>query len=105
MAMILIWDETIVLPQSKIGVQVVYARRHGNEWFLAVMNGIHEKQTLLIDLSFLGRGQHVLHAIKDDETKQDSGIPYDIEVNSKSNLTVNLNPEGGFIGRFEKVIE
>jgi len=100
-----IWDETIVLPQSKIGEQVVYARRHGNEWFLAAINGIHKKQTLLIDLSFLGRGKYVLHAIKDDETKQASGIPYDIEVNSKSNLTVNLNPEGGFIGRFEKIIE
>ena len=30
-----VWDETIVLPPSEIGEIAVFARRHGDRWFLA----------------------------------------------------------------------
>ncbi|MGH2624886.1 MAG: glycoside hydrolase family 97 catalytic domain-containing protein, partial [Sphingobacterium sp.] len=47
------WDETIVLPQSKIGDLVVFARRKGKDWFLCVLNGQKTKRSLTVDLSFL----------------------------------------------------
>jgi alpha-glucosidase len=47
-----IWDETIVLPGSAIGELAVYARRKGNKWFIAVMNGA-APQKLDIVLDFL----------------------------------------------------
>ena len=33
------WDETIVLPGSGIGELAAFARRKGDEWFIAVLNG------------------------------------------------------------------
>ena len=97
------WDETIVLPQSKIGELVLYARRKGELWFLAAMNGTHEKQALDVELKFLGNGNYQLQAVKDDTEKQASGMALQTEVKSKSKININLNPEGGFIGRFEKI--
>lgn len=32
------WDETIVLPQSKLGETVATARRKGGDWFIGIMN-------------------------------------------------------------------
>ena len=34
-----IWDETIALPVSEIGEIAAFARRTGDTWFLAIMNG------------------------------------------------------------------
>jgi hypothetical protein len=52
-----IWDETIVLPDSKIGECVVFARRTGDTWFLAIMNALTPRR-LRIPLSFLGPGRY-----------------------------------------------
>lgn len=98
-----VWDETIVLSQSKIGELVVYARRNGNQWFIAAINGIHEQQSLTIDLSFLGKGIYKLNAVKDDQQKQAAGIADELEVTSKSKIKIRLNPEGGFIGKLISV--
>lgn len=98
-----VWDETIVLPQSKIGELVLFARRKGNQWFLAGLNGIHEPQTIAVDLSFLGKGQYQLSAIKDDTAKQASGEKFSKKVNAKTTININLNPEGGFMGKLDKL--
>ena len=34
-----VWDETIVLPPSEIGELAALARRKGDVWFVAVLNG------------------------------------------------------------------
>jgi len=41
------WDETIVLPGSSIGEVAAFARRKGDQWFVAVLNG-PEARTLLV---------------------------------------------------------
>lgn len=97
-----VWDETIVLPQSKVGELVLYARRKGNTWFLAAMNGTHQPQSIKVNLSFLGRGSYTLFELKDDEGKQDNALLETSVLNSQSLLTLSLNPEGGYIGRFER---
>lgn len=97
-----VWDETIVLPQSKIGELVLYARRKGNVWFLAAMNGVHEPKAITVDLSFLKAGNYALSVMKDEAEKQAAAQFEASTVNAKSKITINLNPEGGFIGRFTK---
>jgi alpha-glucosidase len=47
------WDETIVLLVSEIGEIAAFARRKGNAWFLAILNG-PSATTVKIPLSFLG---------------------------------------------------
>ena len=49
------WDETVVLPSSRIGEVAAFARRSGKTWFLAVLNGQNE-HSLQFPLSFLGDG-------------------------------------------------
>ena len=34
-----VWDETIVLPASEIGHVAAFARRQGDDWFLAILGG------------------------------------------------------------------
>jgi alpha-glucosidase len=97
------WDETIVLPQSKIGQLVLYARRKGNSWFLAAMNGEAEMKNITVDLSFLKKGIYKTTFIKDDPAKQASGTIGIAESNSSTAITINLNPNGGYAARLDKV--
>lgn len=69
-----IWDETIVLPNNKIGEFVLFARRKGSTWFLAAMNGTATPTTFHIPLSFLKLGTYKLSSVKDDKEKQSNAI-------------------------------
>jgi alpha-glucosidase len=46
------WDETIILPQSKLGQTVASARRKGSEWFMGIMNTV-VTQSWTLPLTFL----------------------------------------------------
>src|SRR4051812_5527610 len=59
-----VWDETIVLPPSEIGKLAIYARRSGDTWFLAVLNGV-QAQTIQVPLGFLGQGAYQGMLIRD----------------------------------------
>jgi len=94
-----VWDETIVLPDSEIGENAAFARRNGNTWFLAIMNGPSER-TLKIPLSFLGRGQYQAMLVKD---RMEDAASVEIEKSKRfrvDKLTIELRAGGGFIGRF-----
>lgn len=97
-----VWDETIVLPQSKIGELALFARRKGNTWFLAAMNGSKEPTTLLVDASFLGSGTYKLSMVKDDGTKQANAILENTTTTSAKPITIKINAFGGLVGRFDK---
>jgi alpha-glucosidase len=97
------WDETVVLPQSAIGELAIYARRKGDTWHLAAMNGTKQAKTLSVDLSsFLKKGSYNLAAIKDDKDKQANAVLESKKVTANSSLTIMLNPTGGYVGRFSK---
>ncbi len=51
------WDETRVLPPSRIGELSIIARRKGDDWFLAVLSGTCATARQEIDLAFLGEGE------------------------------------------------
>jgi alpha-glucosidase len=95
-----VWDETIVLPPSEIGVLAVFARRKGNTWFLAVMNGV-KQQKIRIPLYFL-KGNYKALIAKDDADNPASIIMEHASYSLKDILELNLVTGGGFIARFSK---
>jgi alpha-glucosidase len=94
-----VWDETIVLPVSQIGEIAAFARRSGDTWFLAILNGIVTR-TVQVPLSFLGQGQYRAMLVRDDKDN-DAALRIENEtLNQKDTLSVDLRAGGGFIARF-----
>jgi alpha-glucosidase len=98
------WDETVVLPQSKIGELAIYARRKGSTWFLAAMNGENKEKTLTVDLSsFLKKGDYNISSVRDNKEKQAAADLDNVKLSSTSVVTLTLNPSGGYVGRISPV--
>ncbi len=97
-----VWDETIVLPDSRIGELAVYARRTGETWFLAVMNGKNEKTSLRIPLSFLGEGRYKATLVHDNLNDPASLTVDETATKSSDVQVVELGPGGGFVARFSR---
>lgn len=94
------WDETQVLSPSQIGDLAIFARRKGNVWFLAIMNGTQPKE-INIPLNFLGKNNYQALIYKDAKDKGDA-IVQDYQIlNQSDSLKVNLKSGGGFIAKFE----
>jgi len=96
-----VWDETVVLPPSEIGKLAVYARRSGDTWFLAVIDGV-EAQTIQVPLTFLGAGGYQSMLIRDSGEGADAEQIERSSARREDTLTINLRAGGGFIGRFSK---
>ena len=96
-----LWDETLILPQSKIGELALMARRSGNTWFLVALNGGSAK-TLTLNPSFLGTGNYYGDLLQDDETDAAKAWIKASSFNKGSHITLTLSAGGGFIGRFYK---
>ncbi|WP_276485822.1 glycoside hydrolase family 97 protein [Paraflavitalea pollutisoli] len=48
------WDSTIVLPGSDIGTCAAFARRKGNTWYVAVINGTDREMPFQLNPAFAG---------------------------------------------------
>jgi len=96
-----VWDETVVLPESKIGELSIFARRKGDVWMLAVMNG-GPARTIQVPLSFLGDGSYKASLVCDNQEKADAVVLEDRTVQRSDTLTIDLADGGGFAGRFTK---
>ena len=92
------WDETIVLPGSAIGEVAAFARRKGDEWFVAVLNG-PEPRTLRVDLKFLAPGTYNGLLVRDDPDNAASERIERSTLTRQGSLVINLRAGGGFIGR------
>jgi alpha-glucosidase len=96
-----VWDETIVLPGSEIGEMAAYARRKGNNWFVAVMNGASPKK-LTIPLSFLKTGNYAATVVKDDGDNSASVVVEHKNFSAADTIELNLVAGGGYIAEFVK---
>jgi len=93
------WDETQVLPGSEIGELVLFARRKGDSWFLAVMNGT-DTRTITVPLSFLAAGRYHGALVRDD-ARDGSTVRVDSTVQAQTDtIRLELRAGGGFLGRF-----
>jgi alpha-glucosidase len=94
-----VWDETIVLPGSEIGEVAAMARRHGQDWFVAVVNGASAR-TLEIATTFLGTGRYASLIVRDDPDNPAAVRVERGNTQAASPLTVGLRDGGGFVARF-----
>ena len=86
------WDETR-LVSGYPGKNVVMARRSGNTWYIAGINGTDETCTLKCDLGFIGTYKHAtLFA-----DSHDAASPWQITTTSKLPAEITCQPRGGFV--------
>lgn len=96
-----VWDETKVLPGSKIGDLTIMARRTGTTWFVASING-GDRRSYELDLSFLGDGEFKTVLLTDDPKRPDNLIRTEKTLNAQSSLALKMNVGGGFVIMIKK---
>jgi alpha-glucosidase len=95
------WDETIVLPFAEIGTVAGFARRKGDVWFVAVVNG-PEARTVKVPLSFLAAGDYEGLLVRDRKDDSAAVAIAQSVVHGGDAVAVTLSAGGGFVGRFVK---
>lgn len=86
-----VWDETHFVSGYP-GESAVLARRYGDTWYVAGINGSDELQMLPTDLSFIGNGCRSARMFADDVTGQ-----WQISTLSQLPSHVVCQPRGGFV--------
>jgi alpha-glucosidase len=95
------WDETIVLPPSRIGDLAVYARRSGSVWFLAVMNG-DKRQSVTIPLNFLPSGSWSARIVGDVPEQPAADVVKQATFQAADVIHLALRPGGGYLAEFRQ---
>ena len=93
-----VWDETRFISGYP-GESAVLARRSGDTWFIAGINGKDEPQTLTIDLKKInGKDFETVTTFQDTG---DTAQPWDIYTEGAASLSesrmFNCQPRGGFV--------
>jgi alpha-glucosidase len=96
-----VWDETIVLPQSAIGELALYARRSGDTWFVAAMNG-SEPKTVKVDTSFLRQGAYRAVIARDTMANPAAVEMESREVRRGETIDLSMRGGGGFVVRLRR---
>jgi len=98
-----VWDETVVLS-ADVAKSVVLARRSGERWYLAAMNG-DAAATLKAPLDFLDQGQWKVESFADKPDGSDYAAvdASEQQVSRATTLTLSLAPAGGFVARLMNV--
>ena len=94
------WDETRLLGGYP-GEWVVIARRQGNKWYIAGINGKDTAQTLSFDTSILPKGRYTLFTDKPGykgELPANNPEPWSIKKGKgKAPSKMTCQPRGGFV--------
>ena len=85
---------------SEPGKIVAEARRHGSEWFVAVMNAA-ESGEIDLPLNFLSPGTWRSSQFNDVQGKLDAYERKDVQVSAQTSIHLRLAPRGVFIGRIQ----
>jgi len=93
-----VWDETLYLGGYP-GKDVVIARKSGNRWFVAGINGENMEKELTIDLSPLGNIPTEIELIVDGNGARD--LQSSVVAPTDSKISIRLQPYGGFTGGWE----
>ena len=93
------WDQTIVLGGSEIGEVAAYARRTGDTWFVAVVNGPNAR-AMEVTLRFLDDGPYRALSAR-DSTEDPAAVVMETATGKATDvLKLNLSAGGGYLGRF-----
>ena len=103
-----IWDQTYVLPQSKIGELTMYAREKDGTWFVAGAAD-QKSQDVTIDFSeFLGDGEYLMELWKDTSVMDSNGNGGSKEktvdtISAEDKMELSVIEHGGFVMRLTKL--
>ena len=92
-----VWDETVVLS-AEVAEHVVVARRSGEEWYLAGLNGA-APLSIEVNLGFLSDGEWALRVFEDlpeSETEPTRIGETTRAVKSGDSITLNMVSAGGY---------
>lgn len=89
-----VWDDTRV-PQGDIGEFAIVARRSGEKWFVGGITN-HSERTVQLKLDFLNPGNKYEATIYTDNPDATQVVTEKKLVTSKTTLSFNLLPSGGF---------
>lgn len=95
------WDETVVLPQSKVGSLAMLARRCGDEWYFVALNG-DKAQTVNVSSTFLGSGEWHAYAIYDNASDPEKVDLMEADFSSPQTIQLPLSAGGGCVARLTK---
>jgi alpha-glucosidase len=96
------WDETRVLEGSRIGELAAFARRSGNVWYVAMVNGTAGLKMVSFSPEFTGWRQARLSQLADVAGHAED-LHYSTRlVSGAAPLIVTLEPCGGWVARLEK---
>ena len=91
-----VWDETRVLRPSEIGELAMFARRSGQTWFVAAMNG-RQARTVTVDLSLLTSRRARALIVRDDPGTEAGVVVESRDVSGA--IEIPLRAAGGFVLR------
>lgn len=99
-----IWNETHVLPGSKIGELAIFARRSADTWYLAVFNGSQSEKNINLPFSFLSGGKKYEAELYTDDLADQRGFNrVKICVTGADSADIAMRPSGGFAAVFREV--
>ena len=90
-----VWDETRYVAGWP-GKDMVIARRNGDTWYVAGVNGENQSKNLSFQLPFLTEGDYSAELITDGQTNR-SFSTQDLPFNKDSQIDLPMLPNGGFI--------
>jgi len=101
-----VWDETIAI-EGKVGEYLALARRKGDTWYLAAMNG-WTALSKEIPLSFLPAGDYTIEEMRDGANSPAVATDYlhvSSSVRSTDKVKIELAPGGGYAAIIRKLRE
>lgn len=99
-----VWNETHVLPGSKIGEIAIFARRSGNRWYAAVFNSSQGERKINLPFPFLKDGaKYEAEIYTDNLTDQRGYNKVKISVTSADSADIAMRPSGGFAAVFREI--
>ncbi|MFO8058309.1 MAG: glycoside hydrolase family 97 catalytic domain-containing protein [bacterium] len=91
-----VWDQTVVLPPSKLGECAALARRKEENWYIGITNGPSTRQTE-VDLGFLDDGMYESILLYDHDLRPDAFKKEKRLLPKTATLPVELKSGGGFV--------
>lgn len=88
-----VWDDTKLLSGYP-GKWVAMARRSGDDWYVGIINGLDEPQSIAIDWNFLGKENYSMTTFGDVE---DEARTWSIGTSTTLPDTITLSSRGGFV--------
>jgi alpha-glucosidase len=92
------WDDTRLIDGMP-GSHAVLARRKGDGWFVAGINGLDKPRTVTLDPAVLGKGSWKLDLITDGDNPKSLAHSDPRALASGDKVTIPLGVYGGFVAR------